>query len=54
MADSVAQSVVLAVVDEVVVDVVSVALDEVNPGMGEGGNLAVVDLQARMLGPYTG
>ena len=45
MADAVAEAVVLAVVDVVVVDVVPLPLLQTDPAMGERRDLAVVHLQ---------
>ena len=48
MRDSVAEAVVLAVVDEIVVDVMPVAGAEKNAAVGKGGYLAIVDFQPGM------
>ena len=45
MRDAVAQAVVLAVVDEVVVDVMPARPCQVDAGVAEAGDLAVVDLR---------
>jgi hypothetical protein len=49
--NTVAQPLILAMVDEIVVDMVSVAFYQKNSGVTESGNLAVIDLQSRILHP---
>ncbi len=50
MTRTITQTVILAVVDEVVVDVMTLAIFHVNAGMRKGRNLAIVHFQAGMPG----
>ena len=50
MTHAVTQTVVLAVVDEVVVDVMPLAFYQVNAGMREGRYLAIIHFESGMFG----
>lgn len=50
MKHTIAQALALAVVDEVMVDMVTLATDEKDSVVAECGYLAVIDLQAGLFG----